>query len=88
MARRCAAACHFSISARHDGGLRYHERLFHRERTVEAKSRGSLFETALSLLSYHAVGYLLTGNVPQTGVRASHDRPLQVFQTQDGEISS
>lgn len=47
----------------------------------------SLFETALSLLSYHAVGYLLAGVVPQRhGSGHPSVVPYQVFQTKDGEI--
>jgi crotonobetainyl-CoA:carnitine CoA-transferase CaiB-like acyl-CoA transferase len=62
--------------------------LFHRERTGQGqKVEVSLFETALSLLSYHAVGYLLTGTVPQRqGSGHPMIVPYQVFQTQDGEI--
>jgi crotonobetainyl-CoA:carnitine CoA-transferase CaiB-like acyl-CoA transferase len=47
----------------------------------------SLFETALSLLSYHAIGYLIAGVVPQRhGSAHPSVVPYQVFQTQDGEI--
>lgn len=62
--------------------------LFHRERTgVGQKVEVSLFETALSLMSYHAVGYLLDGNVPQRqGSGHPMIVPYQVFQTQDGEM--
>jgi crotonobetainyl-CoA:carnitine CoA-transferase CaiB-like acyl-CoA transferase len=62
--------------------------LFHRERTgIGQKLEVSLFETALSLMSYHAVGYLLEGNVPQRqGSGHPMIVPYQVFQTQDGEI--
>jgi crotonobetainyl-CoA:carnitine CoA-transferase CaiB-like acyl-CoA transferase len=62
--------------------------LFHRERTgLGQKVEVSLFETALSLISYHAVGYLLTGQVPQRqGSGHPMIVPYQVFPTQDGEI--
>jgi crotonobetainyl-CoA:carnitine CoA-transferase CaiB-like acyl-CoA transferase len=62
--------------------------LFHRERAGNGqKVEVSLFETALSLMSYHAVGYLLTGNVPQRqGSGHPMIVPYQVFPTQDGEI--
>jgi crotonobetainyl-CoA:carnitine CoA-transferase CaiB-like acyl-CoA transferase len=62
--------------------------LFHRERTgTGQKVEVSLFETALSLLSYHAVGYLLAGNVPERqGSGHPMIVPYQVFHTQDGEI--
>jgi formyl-CoA transferase/CoA:oxalate CoA-transferase len=62
--------------------------LLHRERTGQGqKVEVSLFETALSLMSYHAVGYLLEGHVPQRqGSGHPMIVPYQVFQTQDGEI--
>jgi crotonobetainyl-CoA:carnitine CoA-transferase CaiB-like acyl-CoA transferase len=62
--------------------------LFHRERTGQGqKLEVSLFETALSLMSYHAVGYLLEGQVPQRqGSGHPMIVPYQVFQAQDGEI--
>ena len=62
--------------------------LFHRERTGQGqKLEVSLFETALSLMSYHAVGYLLEGQVPRRqGSGHPMIVPYQVFQTQDGEI--
>jgi crotonobetainyl-CoA:carnitine CoA-transferase CaiB-like acyl-CoA transferase len=62
--------------------------LFHRERAGQGqKVEVSLFETALSLMSYHAVGYLLTGRIPQRqGSGHPMIVPYQVFPTQDGEI--
>jgi crotonobetainyl-CoA:carnitine CoA-transferase CaiB-like acyl-CoA transferase len=62
--------------------------LFHRERTGKGqKLEVSLFETALSLLSYHAVGYLIAGKIPQReGSAHPSVVPYQVFRTQDGEI--
>jgi crotonobetainyl-CoA:carnitine CoA-transferase CaiB-like acyl-CoA transferase len=62
--------------------------LFHRERAgAGQKVEASLFETALSLMSYHAVGYLLEGNVPQRqGSGHPMIVPYQVFRTQDGEM--
>src|SRR5438132_14022376 len=40
--------------------------LLHRERTgVGQRVDGSLLETAVSLLSFHAAGYLLTGTIPK-----------------------
>ncbi|MGH8058342.1 MAG: CaiB/BaiF CoA transferase family protein, partial [Candidatus Entotheonellia bacterium] len=62
--------------------------LFHRERTGQGQHvEVSLFETALALLSYHAVGYLISGNVPQRQGSAHPSLvPYQVFQTKDGEM--
>jgi crotonobetainyl-CoA:carnitine CoA-transferase CaiB-like acyl-CoA transferase len=62
--------------------------LFHRERGGQGQRlEVSLFETALSLLSYHAVGYLLTGSLPQRqGSGHPMIVPYQVFPTQDGEM--
>jgi len=62
--------------------------LFHRERSgLGQKLEVSLFETALSLMSYHAVGYLLDGKIPQRqGSGHPMIVPYQVFPTQDGEI--
>jgi crotonobetainyl-CoA:carnitine CoA-transferase CaiB-like acyl-CoA transferase len=62
--------------------------LFHRERSgAGQKLEVSLFETSLSLMSYHAVGYLLAGKIPQRqGSGHPMIVPYQVFPTQDGEI--
>jgi crotonobetainyl-CoA:carnitine CoA-transferase CaiB-like acyl-CoA transferase len=62
--------------------------LFHRERTGRGqKLEVSLFETALSLMSYHAVGYLLDGKIPRRqGSGHPMIVPYQVFPTQDGQI--
>jgi crotonobetainyl-CoA:carnitine CoA-transferase CaiB-like acyl-CoA transferase len=62
--------------------------LFHRERSgLGQKLEVSLFETALALMSYHAVGYLLDGQVPQRqGSGHPMIVPYQVFRTQDGEM--
>jgi formyl-CoA transferase/CoA:oxalate CoA-transferase len=62
--------------------------LFHRERSgLGQKLEVSLFETALSLMSYHAVGYLLDRKVPQRqGSGHPMIVPYQVFPAQDGEI--
>jgi len=62
--------------------------LFQRARTgLGQKVEVSLFETALSLMSYHAVGYLLNGQVPQRqGSGHPMIVPYQVFATQDGEM--
>jgi crotonobetainyl-CoA:carnitine CoA-transferase CaiB-like acyl-CoA transferase len=62
--------------------------LFHRERTgTGQRVEVSLFETALSLMSYHAVGYWLEGSVPQRqGSGHPMIVPYQVFPTQDGEM--
>jgi crotonobetainyl-CoA:carnitine CoA-transferase CaiB-like acyl-CoA transferase len=62
--------------------------LFHRERTgTGQRVEVSLFETALSLMSYHAVGYLLDGHVPRRqGSGHPMIVPYQVFPTRDGEM--
>jgi crotonobetainyl-CoA:carnitine CoA-transferase CaiB-like acyl-CoA transferase len=62
--------------------------LFHRERTGQGQLvEVSLFETALALLSYHAVGYLMAGAIPQRQGSAHPSLvPYQVFQTRDGEM--
>jgi crotonobetainyl-CoA:carnitine CoA-transferase CaiB-like acyl-CoA transferase len=52
-------------------------------RTIEV----SLYETALSQLSYQLVGYLGTGLVPgREGSAFSQIAPYQVFPTRDGEL--
>ncbi len=52
-------------------------------RTLEV----SLYETALSLLSYQLVGYLGTGAVPgREGSAFAQIAPYQVFPTRDGEL--
>jgi crotonobetainyl-CoA:carnitine CoA-transferase CaiB-like acyl-CoA transferase len=62
--------------------------LFHRHHTGQGqKVEVSLFETALALMAYHAVGYLLDGNVPQRqGSGHPMIVPYQVFRTLDGEM--
>jgi crotonobetainyl-CoA:carnitine CoA-transferase CaiB-like acyl-CoA transferase len=52
-------------------------------RTVDV----SLYETALSLLSYQLVGYLSTGEIPgREGSAFAQIAPYQVFATRDGEL--
>ena len=52
-------------------------------RTVDV----SLYETALSLLSYQLIGYLGTGEVPgREGSAFAQIAPYQVFATRDGEL--
>ena len=52
-------------------------------RTVDV----SLYETALSLLSYQLVGYLGTGEIPgREGSAFAQIAPYQVFVTRDGEL--
>ena len=47
----------------------------------------SLYETALSLLSYQLVGYLGTGEIPgREGSAFAQIAPYQVFTTRDGEL--
>ena len=62
--------------------------LYERERTGEGRSlEVSLYETALSQLSYQLVGYLGTGLVPgREGSAFSQIAPYQVFPTRDGEL--
>ncbi len=61
--------------------------LFHRERTgLGQRVDGSLLDTAVSLLSYHAEGYLLTGAVPRA-LGSSHPSlsPYRNFRCRDGQ---
>jgi crotonobetainyl-CoA:carnitine CoA-transferase CaiB-like acyl-CoA transferase len=62
--------------------------LYERERTGAGRTlEVSLYETALSLLSYQLVGYLGTGAVPgREGSAFSQIAPYQVFPTRDGEL--
>jgi crotonobetainyl-CoA:carnitine CoA-transferase CaiB-like acyl-CoA transferase len=62
--------------------------LYERERTGDGRTlEVSLYETALSQLSYQLVGYLGTGVVPgREGSAFSQIAPYQVFPTRDGEL--
>jgi crotonobetainyl-CoA:carnitine CoA-transferase CaiB-like acyl-CoA transferase len=62
--------------------------LYERERTGAGRRlEVSLYETALSLLSYQLVGYLGTGVVPgREGSAFSQIAPYQVFPTRDSEL--
>jgi crotonobetainyl-CoA:carnitine CoA-transferase CaiB-like acyl-CoA transferase len=62
--------------------------LYERDRTGEGRTLEiSLYETALSLLSYQLVGYLGTGFVPgRDGSAFPQIAPYQVFATRDGEL--
>ncbi len=62
--------------------------LYERERTGDGRTLElSLYETALSLLSYQVLGYLGTGEVPgREGSAFSQIAPYQVFTTRDGEL--
>ena len=62
--------------------------LYERERTGAGRTLDvSLYETALSQLSYQLVGYLGTGAVPgREGSAFSQIAPYQVFPTRDGEL--
>jgi crotonobetainyl-CoA:carnitine CoA-transferase CaiB-like acyl-CoA transferase len=62
--------------------------LYERERTAVGRTlEVSLYETALSQLSYQLVGYLGTGVVPgREGSAFSQIAPYQVFSTRDGEL--
>ena len=61
--------------------------LLHRERTgLGQRVDGSLLETAVGLLNYHAEGYLLTGTVPRA-LGSSHPSlsPYRTFRCRDGQ---
>jgi len=61
--------------------------LLHRERTgLGQRVDGSLLDTAVSLLNYHAEGYLLTGAVPKA-LGSSHPSlsPYRNFRCRDGQ---
>jgi len=62
--------------------------LAERERTGVGRALDvSLYETALSLLSYQLVGFLGTGEVPgREGSAFAQIAPYQVFPTRDGEL--
>jgi crotonobetainyl-CoA:carnitine CoA-transferase CaiB-like acyl-CoA transferase len=62
--------------------------LYERERTRAGRTiEVSLYETALSLLSYQLVGYVGTGAVPgREGSAFAQIAPYQVFPTLDGEL--
>ena len=62
--------------------------LAERERTGVGRALDvSLYETALSLLSYQLVGFLGTGEVPgREGSAFAQIAPYQVFPTHDGEL--
>jgi formyl-CoA transferase/CoA:oxalate CoA-transferase len=62
--------------------------LYERARTGVGRTlEVSLYETALSQLSYQLVGYLGTGAVPgREGSAFSQIAPYQVFPTHDGEL--
>ena len=61
--------------------------LLHRERTgLGQRVDGSLLETAVTLLNYHAEGYLLTGAQPKP-LGSSHPSlsPYRTFKCRDGQ---
>src|SRR5205814_5392673 len=61
--------------------------LLHRERTgVGQRVDGSLLETAVSLLAFHAEGYLLTGAIPKA-LGSGHPSlsPYRNFRCGDGQ---
>jgi crotonobetainyl-CoA:carnitine CoA-transferase CaiB-like acyl-CoA transferase len=62
--------------------------LFARERTGQgAWVHGSLLETAVSLLSYHAISWLQGGKLPvKQGSGSSSSVPYQAFECSDGHI--
>jgi crotonobetainyl-CoA:carnitine CoA-transferase CaiB-like acyl-CoA transferase len=61
--------------------------LLQRERTgLGQRAEASLLETAVSLLNYHAEGYLLTGNVPgRLGSAHPSVVPYRNFKCRDGQ---
>src|SRR5882724_825489 len=61
--------------------------LLHRVKTgLGQRVDGSLLETAVTLLNYHAEGYLLTGNIPKA-LGSSHPSlsPYRTFKCRDGQ---
>jgi crotonobetainyl-CoA:carnitine CoA-transferase CaiB-like acyl-CoA transferase len=61
--------------------------LLHRERTgLGQRVDGSLLETAVSMLAFHAEGYLLTGAIPKA-LGSGHPSlsPYRTFRCQDGQ---
>jgi crotonobetainyl-CoA:carnitine CoA-transferase CaiB-like acyl-CoA transferase len=62
--------------------------LYERERTGVGRTLElSLYETALSLLSYQLVGYLGAGDVPgREGSAFPQIAPYQIFPTRDGDL--
>jgi crotonobetainyl-CoA:carnitine CoA-transferase CaiB-like acyl-CoA transferase len=61
--------------------------LLHRERTgVGQRVDGSLLETAVSLLAFHAEGYVLTGTIPKA-LGSGHPSlsPYRNFRCKDGQ---
>src|SRR5712692_11295624 len=61
--------------------------LLYRERTGQGQRvDGSLLETAVSLLAYHAEGYLLTGAIPKA-LGSGHPSlsPYRTFRCRDGQ---
>src|SRR6267142_6563639 len=61
--------------------------LLHRTQTgLGQRVDGSLLETAVTLLNYHAEGYLLTGNIPKA-LGSSHPSlsPYRTFKCRDGQ---
>jgi crotonobetainyl-CoA:carnitine CoA-transferase CaiB-like acyl-CoA transferase len=61
--------------------------LLHRERTgLGQRVDGSLLETAVSLLAFHAEGYLLTGAIPRA-LGSGHPSlsPYRTFRCKDGQ---
>jgi len=61
--------------------------LLYRERTGQGQRvDGSLLETAVSLLAYHAEGYLLTGAIPKA-LGSGHPSlsPYRTFKCRDGQ---